>query len=160
METNRDAMHAAGGAFIVGQQKAEAATPVARTDNAHTERAAAQREARGPRAVLDLREDYDLIAWMHCREPKWGETAADIFEQARAALPKITKLNVDHIKTRLDALSETLPKATPPVRELTLEERIARTEKGLSIFAHWMLEAQSTAPQLAWLADFLSETGL
>lgn len=151
METNRDAMHAAGGSFMACQlQREQGASAAAPTT---------EKPKREPRAVLNLREDYDLTAWMHGREPKWGETPADIFEQARAALPQITKMNVDHVKTRLDALSETLPKATPPVRELSDKERIERLEKiiccsSVRTSAQASILSRSSLSLTAWLIRF------
>lgn len=114
-------------------------------------------KARGPRSVLNLREDYELTDWMHTRTPTWGESAPEIFEQAKIALPHIDKLNVDHIKTRLAAFIETLPKAAPPVRELSFYERIDRLENLLSILCKDRIDNSATSADLAVMDGFWRE---
>lgn len=117
---------------------------------------------RGPRAVLNLREDFEFTEWLHEREPKWGESPQDVYHEAIAALPALNgKLNVDHVRTRLNAFADKLPKAKPPVTERTLIERIEVLERGLAIFARSVVCQESiSGPERAWLMDYLTTTGL
>lgn len=97
------------------------------------DKAVPKRAAKGPRIYLDMVDDHDLVGWLHRREPKWNETFRDVFEEAREAFPNMEKLNAEHIRTRMERFADRLPKAVPPVRELTSEERIERLEKIVSL---------------------------
>jgi hypothetical protein len=142
MQTNRDPMHAAGGDFITGQMQREQAT----SNQTLTAR------QRSKRVTLTMKDDYALVQWMHNREPQYGETPQDIFVQASAAL-NIPGLNSDHIRTRLIALADTLPKAK--CAPLSLEQRIDRLERLGVIIARLRTNGDSgTVAELAFLADF------
>jgi hypothetical protein len=116
-----------------------------------------KQEPKEKRKVLMTVDDFKLNQWLHNREPVWNETPADILEQAKAL--SIDGLNVRHIQHRLEAFADTLPKASPPVRELTIIERLERVEKGLAIFAQHIVGSDLTIVDRAWLADFLHERG-
>lgn len=155
MSKDRDALHAAGGNFIAQQIASEGRGSNAAHEVALIAQAAnPKRVARNPRTYLDMVDDHDLVAWLHRREPKWGETFREVFEEARDAFPRMDKLNADHIRTRMERFADRLPKAHPPVVPLTLEERLAKAEKALAIIAKTLTVAEGTPPELAYLADY------
>lgn len=141
MQTNRDPMHAAGGDFITGQLQREQLPS----------KQELKTRQRSKRVILTMKDDYALVQWMHNREPKYGETPQDIFVQASADL-NIPGLNSDHIRTRLIALADTLPKAKGA--PLSLESRIERLEKTVAILCDSRINGTLDASELAWLADF------
>lgn len=159
----RDEMHAAGGAIIAANlaNKGVISSVDAQAVEKKLEKAPQQ---RGPRVVLNLKEDYDVTAWLHGRDPKYGETPIDILNEAHEALPAMAaRLNLDHIKTRIAAFGDTLPKAKPPVVELTLYERVARLENLIAHFSHWILRGEGLQDGTTGnddIRDFLYKTGL
>jgi hypothetical protein len=118
MSNNRDAMHAAAGAMFAKQVNQEQA-PAEVTKKPQN---------RGPRVVLNMKDDFRLTQWLHQREPVYNEQPADIFAQALIELtqPSIEGLNVDHIKTRMAAFADSLPKAKGA--PLSVEQRLERLE--------------------------------
>jgi hypothetical protein len=141
MTQERDNMHAAGGAFM--------AAAMARENEAA---ATKQKAVRTNMATLTQAENYKLVNWLHTRTPVWGETVNDI--TAAASVLNIPRLNREHIRNRLSEHDETLPKASPPVRELTVHERLENAEKALAIIAKHLTVSEATPPELAFLADY------
>ena len=112
---------------------------------------------RGEVKRLNMREDFLLNNWLHSREYKRGESIEQIVEQAKAAL-NIEGLNYNHIQFRLDTFKDTLP--LPKPEPLSVLDRLHRLEKVAAILASGRINGTSTSPELAWLADFISEVGL
>lgn len=125
-----------------------------------TETAASEQEQQRQisRAFLTMPQDFALTTWLHNRTPRYGETPTEIFEQAKQALPDLTRLNVDHIKTRLATFVNTLPKAPNP--ELTIYQRLDRLEKVVAVLCKDAVVGNLNASNRAWLADFLNEVGM
>lgn len=131
MTQQRDDMHATGGAVMAAQlEREKASAAVASSEK--------KRVARSSRTYLDMVDDHDLVDWLKTRTPKWGETLQEVFEEAREAFPKMDKLNRDHIRTRMEKFADRLPKASPPVVPLTVEQRLERAERLLAHFAGWL----------------------
>lgn len=148
MTNNRDAMHAAGGAMFSKQVNREGAVSnsmgMAMGNATVIEVAVKKPQNRGPRVVLNMKDDFRLTQWLHGRTPVYGEQATEILSQALSFFSgsPIEGLNVDHVKTRLAAFADTLPK--PVGAPLTLEEqvavlasRVAELERFKYHFAEW-----------------------
>lgn len=153
METNRDAVHAAGGSFLAAQtSKATSA------DNA-----ADKRSSRGPRAVPNMKEDFALTTWLHERTPTYGESFADVYAEALDYFRNqslVEKLNVDHIRTRMEHFADSLPKAEAPIRPLTFEDRVARVEFIVSIMARQLLTGSTNQQDREFIAQYLNTVQL
>lgn len=145
METNRDQMHAAGGSFLAGQLQRESAAQKPALDSGRKQQS------------LTQVEDYRLKDWLVKREWSHGETPKQVFEHAKNELG-IASLTYNHVHYRIDEMREILP--IPKSPPLAGEERLARVEKGLAIFARFVLYGEVQAAGRAWLDDFLTETGL
>lgn len=142
MNTNRDAMHAAGGAVFAGQAAAERAQ-------------SEQPRKRAPRqhvATLTQAENYKLVAWLHKRTPVFGETVQDILNESGGL--GIERLNREHIRNRLAEHADTLPVAKQPV---TPETRIDRLERMLAMHLLGMRSGTFTPEVSAELVNFRRE---
>lgn len=106
---------------------------------------------------LNMREDFILNNWLHSREYKRGESIEQIVEAAKQAL-SIEGLNYNHIQFRLETFKDTLP--LPKPEPLSVLDRLHRLERAVSTLASGRINGNSTSSELAWLADFINETGL
>jgi hypothetical protein len=154
MSNNRDEMHAAAGAMFTKQVNAEKAGSTGMAMGVYSE--AKKPQNRGPRVVLNMKDDFRLTQWLHQREPVYNEQPADIFAQALIALvePSIEGLNVDHIKTRLAAFADSLPKAKGA--PLSVEQRLERLEHVVDAILKPHLVGGLNDNDLSLMHDFLN----